>query len=106
MPRRALTFGGCVVCEAQRHRKPAPARLRRALRDTDADAAVRLAETLRRRIATLDFEPLTGGLPVRVSIGVAQLSETRMNAVALVSAADAAMYEAKRQGRDRVCVAP
>ena len=75
------------------------------LSDTDADAAVRLAETLRRRIATLDFEPLTGGLPVRVSIGVAQLSESRMNAVALISAADAAMYEAKRQGRDRVCVA-
>ena len=76
------------------------------LSDTDVDAATRLAETLRRRIATLDFDSLTGGLPVRVSIGVAQLSETRMSAVSLVSAADAAMYEAKRQGRDRVCVAP
>jgi len=76
------------------------------LSDTDIDAAVRLAETLRRRIATLDFDSLAGGLPVRVSIGVAQLSKGRMNAASLVSAADAAMYEAKRQGRDRVCVAP
>jgi len=76
------------------------------LSDTDLDAALRVAETLRRRIATLDFDSLTGGLPVRVSIGVAQLSSDRMSATSLVSAADAAMYEAKRQGRNRVCVAP
>ncbi|HLN05294.1 MAG TPA: sensor domain-containing diguanylate cyclase [Acidimicrobiales bacterium] len=76
------------------------------LSDTDLQAAMRVAETLRRRIATLEFDSLTGGLPVRVSIGVAQLSEDRMSAGSLVSAADAAMYEAKRQGRNRVCVAP
>ncbi len=76
------------------------------LSDTDLDAALRVAETLRRRIATLDFDALTAGLPVRVSIGVAQLSSDRMSATSLVSAADAAMYEAKRQGRNRVCVAP
>jgi diguanylate cyclase (GGDEF)-like protein len=76
------------------------------LSDTDLDAALRVAETLRRRIATLDFDSLTGGLPVRVSIGVAQLSSDRMSATSLVSAADSAMYEAKRQGRNRVCVAP
>ena len=76
------------------------------LPDTDLEAAVRVAETLRRRIATYGFNALTGGLPVRVSIGVAQLSESRMTAASLVSAADTAMYEAKRQGRDRVCVAP
>jgi diguanylate cyclase (GGDEF)-like protein len=42
---------------------------------------------------------------VRVSIGVAQLSEELMGSGSLVSAADAAMYEAKRQGRDRVVAA-
>ena len=71
------------------------------LPDTDLGAALRVAEILRRRIASLDFGSLTGGLPVRVSIGVAQLSEELMSAGSLVSAADSAMYEAKRQGRNQ-----
>lgn len=75
------------------------------LPDTDLDAAKRVAEVLRRRIETIDFSSLTGLLPVRVSIGVAQLSEELMAAGSLVSAADAAMYEAKRQGRNRVVTA-
>ena len=75
------------------------------LPDTDLGAALRVAEILRSRIASLDFGSLTGGLPVRVSIGVAQLSEELMSAGSLVSAADSAMYEAKRQGRNRVVVA-
>jgi diguanylate cyclase (GGDEF)-like protein len=75
------------------------------LPDTDLEAAMRVAEVLRRRVATLDFKTLTGDLPVRVSIGVAQLSEELMGSGSLVSAADAAMYEAKRQGRDRVVAA-
>jgi len=74
------------------------------LPDTDLEAARRVAEVLRRRIATLDFKSLTGDLPVRVSIGVAQLTEG-LTALSLVSSADAAMYEAKRQGRDRVVAA-
>jgi diguanylate cyclase (GGDEF)-like protein len=75
------------------------------LPDTDLDAAMRVAEVLRRRVATLDCKSLTGELPVRVSIGVAQLSDQHMGAGSLVSAADAAMYEAKRQGRNRVVAA-
>ena len=75
------------------------------LPDTDLDAATRVAEVLRRRVATIDFASWTGTLPVRVSIGVAQLSEKLMAAGSLVSAADAAMYEAKRQGRNRVVAA-
>ena len=74
------------------------------LPDTDLQAAMRVAEVLRKRIASTDFSPLTGGLPVRVSIGVAQLSEELMGIGSLVSAADSAMYEAKRQGRNRVVV--
>jgi diguanylate cyclase (GGDEF)-like protein len=76
------------------------------LPDTDLQAALQVAEVLRSRIATLDLNSLTGGLPVRVSIGVAQLSEELMGEGSLVSAADAAMYEAKRQGRNRVVVFP
>ncbi|MGD0984368.1 MAG: sensor domain-containing diguanylate cyclase [Acidimicrobiales bacterium] len=74
------------------------------LPDTDLQAALQVAEVLRSRIASLDFGSLTAGLPVRVSIGVAQLSEELMGAGSLVAAADAAMYEAKRQGRNRVVV--
>jgi len=48
------------------------------LPDTDLPAALRVAEILRKRVASLDFGSLTGGLPVRVSIGVAQLSEELM----------------------------
>jgi diguanylate cyclase (GGDEF)-like protein len=76
------------------------------LPDTDLDAAMRVAEVLRRRVATLDFRSLTGALPVRVSIGVAQLSDELMGVGSLVAAADSAMYEAKRQGRNRVVAVP
>jgi diguanylate cyclase (GGDEF)-like protein len=76
------------------------------LSDTDLQAALRVAEVLRRRVGSLDLDSLTGGLPVRVSIGVAQLCEELMSPGSLVSAADAAMYEAKRQGRNRVVVGP
>jgi len=75
------------------------------LSDTDVDAARAVAETLRHRVATVDWSSLIGRLPLRVSIGVAQLSESRMSAARLVAAADSAMYEAKRLGRDQVRVA-
>jgi len=76
------------------------------LADTDLAAALQVAEVLRSRIASLDFNSLTGELPVRVFIGVAQLSEELMGTGSLLAAADAAMYEAKRQGRNRVVFAP
>lgn len=76
------------------------------LPDTGVGAATGVAETLRQRISTLDLDQITGGIPVKVSIGVAELSEIRRSTGSLVAAADAAMYEAKRLGRDRVFVAP
>ena len=91
--------GGWAVERGHLARLPSP------LPDTDLQAALQVAEVLRSRIATLDLNSLTGGLPVRVSIGVAQLSEELMGAGSLVSAADSAMYLAKAQGRDRVIVA-
>jgi len=54
-------------------------------------------------IASLDFDPLTGGLPVRVSIGVAQLSEELMGAGSLVLRRRLGDVRGpKRQGRNRV----
>ncbi len=74
------------------------------LPDTTKAAATELAEELRLRVAAVADEPLCGGLRVTASIGVAALSTDVSSAEALIIAADAALYEAKRTGRDRVCV--
>lgn len=52
--------------------------------------------------------PLSDGsvLRITVSIGVASCSGGACSRQALLNAADEALYEAKRGGRDRICVAP
>jgi diguanylate cyclase (GGDEF)-like protein len=52
----------------------------------------------------MDATKLTGALPMRISIGVASLSRDSETADAVLAASDAAMYEAKRRGRNRVWV--
>ena len=70
---------------------------------TRRERAADVAERLRERIAELVVE----GLPERVtaSAGVAELGPGETTE-ALLSRADAALYEAKHRGRDRVVVAP
>jgi diguanylate cyclase (GGDEF)-like protein len=75
------------------------------LSDTTREAGVALAESLRGRVAALDLTDVVGKIPIRVSIGVATIGPGHLEADALLKAADEAMYEAKRRGRDRVCVA-
>jgi diguanylate cyclase (GGDEF)-like protein len=67
------------------------------------DAAAAVAERLRGWIAELDVASLGEGLKVTVSIGVASASGD--DSTALVTAADRALYRAKSQGRDQVCIA-
>ncbi|MGC2192365.1 MAG: sensor domain-containing diguanylate cyclase, partial [Candidatus Dormiibacterota bacterium] len=67
------------------------------LPDTEMDAAVEVAGDLRERIAAA-----SSALPVTVSIGVAGSVEADLDGASFLAAADAAMYLAKRAGRNRV----
>jgi diguanylate cyclase (GGDEF)-like protein/PAS domain S-box-containing protein len=60
-----------------------------------------LAERLRRSIAGAPFETPGGPISITVSIGVAAFKNDS-NLTQLIERADAAMYAAKRQGRNRV----
>ncbi len=75
------------------------------LGDTELDEGMTIAEALRALIASLDSTKLTGDLPIRISIGVASLSRDFTSADEVLALSDAAMYEAKRRGRDMVWVA-
>ena len=70
------------------------------LRETDLDAATSVAERIRSAVGAVT---LTGSaVRVTASLGVAErASEMRLH-TELVAAADAALYAAKRTGRDRV----
>lgn len=73
------------------------------LPDTSLDSGVILAESLRSRIERLDLSGLSDGIPICVSIGVSAVAPGRLDAESLLAAADQAMYEAKRRGRNQVC---
>ena len=72
----------------------------------DLTAAQQAAERIRHGMATTPIDA-GGGIHVdqRVSVGVAQWDGTE-GAAAFEGRADAAMYMAKRSGRDRITVAP
>jgi diguanylate cyclase (GGDEF)-like protein len=76
---------------------------------TAATEAGRVAERLRGRIAD---EPVAVGdgrdasvlVDITVSVGVAELTEAGQDLDELLAAADAALYQAKDAGRNRICV--
>jgi diguanylate cyclase (GGDEF)-like protein len=68
---------------------------------TPADAAADLAKRVRTQLAK--HSPPAG--PITLSFGVASYPANGLNGEALIGAADEALYEAKRAGRDRVVVA-
>ncbi|RZU52592.1 diguanylate cyclase (GGDEF)-like protein [Krasilnikovia cinnamomea] len=75
------------------------------VRGTDPCRAVTRLEELRQSIAEHPWQPLTGELPVTISIGVSAATPDSTQRE-LLSEADEALYRAKRGGRNRVHLAP
>jgi two-component system, cell cycle response regulator len=72
-------------------------------REIEGEGARVLGERMRSAIEQHRFEYDGKVIPVTVSVGAAVESKAG-DAQALIAAADAAMYEAKRAGRNRVCL--
>jgi|WetSurMetagenome_2_1015567.scaffolds.fasta_scaffold58392_4 diguanylate cyclase (GGDEF)-like protein len=70
------------------------------LPSTDLREAAILAERLRSKVE----QDMPGGRGVTVSIGVASCSEATHTSKALVEKADRALYEAKKEGKNRVAI--
>lgn len=71
------------------------------LPDTPLSGALQAAESVRQKVATLAM--VAGGktFPVTVSMGVAEAGPAEPGVTALIERADGALYQAKREGRDR-----
>lgn len=75
------------------------------LPETNAADAAKFAERLRREIAEPTARDFRKVARVTISVGVAQAGPDANGITKLMKQADNALYEAKRQGRDRVVVA-
>jgi two-component system, cell cycle response regulator len=71
-------------------------------RGVPLDNAALLAERLRARIETASFDYQEKHIPVTVSVGVASYFDQPDAGTRLIADADAALYQAKRAGRNRV----
>jgi len=77
------------------------------LPDTPSSGAELVAESVRKELALISISSEERSFNITTSIGVATSSAAGERSVpALIDRADAALYEAKRQGRNRFCVAP
>jgi diguanylate cyclase (GGDEF)-like protein len=79
-----------------------------ALPETGLEGALDLAERVRVRIESEQVPRAGSASPVKVtaSIGAASTPGSANDVEALIAAADAALYEAKRAGKNRVAIAP
>lgn len=72
----------------------------------DGQQAVALAELIRRDIANLQLRHGDQTVALTISLGAATLSPETGSPDELLAAADAALYQAKRQGRNAVVLSP
>jgi diguanylate cyclase (GGDEF)-like protein len=72
------------------------------LPQTGADESLSGCDAVRHAVAEHDWSPLTGDLPLTVSIGVTTTEGGRTTPSAILSDADRNLYAAKRSGRNRV----
>ncbi len=73
------------------------------LLDTDENGAMYVAERIRRAIEQHDYKAYDLSLKMTASTGVATFSSAIREPGEIVEWADSALYQAKRQGKNRVC---
>src|SRR3546814_2915430 len=73
------------------------------LPECDTDAAYGFAERLRAAVAAETVTPGGESQRITISIGIAELSSARASRAGLMADADAALYRAKEEGRNRGC---
>lgn len=76
------------------------------LPDTDRQGATGIAEAISEQVRALQIDHITGPKAVTISIGVAaaQPRSSMAKAALLIRDADAALYRAKHEGRNTVCI--
>jgi diguanylate cyclase (GGDEF)-like protein len=72
------------------------------LASVEPDQAASVAERIRKRIESHVFEYDARTIPITVSVGVAAVGDDVRTATDLYRAADTALYESKRNGRNQV----
>jgi len=73
--------------------------------NTDEANCLKIAENIRTAIEDIQVFENNKAVSLTISIGVSQckLADVQCDAVSLLSAADKALYQAKKQGRNQVC---
>jgi len=71
--------------------------------ETDESVAFFVAERIRRAVQERIIRAYDENLQVTLSIGCTTLSNALKDATVLIDAADAGLYQAKREGKNRVC---